>query len=150
MQNIRLLYASKKTNQDIDVKADLMQILNTAVDFNYRNQITGVLYYGYGYFAQWIEGSKEIIDYLFYQKIILDSRHQDCEILLYQECEERFFKDWSMKFAPINQNLKQFFADHHASQFNPYLISKQSIDPFIHLLVNQPNTLLHNTTLSNP
>ncbi|WP_151840895.1 BLUF domain-containing protein [Acinetobacter soli] len=139
MQSVRLLYVSRKTNQYPEVKNDLMQILNTAVDFNYRNEITGVLYYGYGYFIQCIEGPKEKIDYLFYDKILKDPRHKNCELLFYIECEDKLFKQWSMKFAPINKDLQKFFIDHNFSNFNPYLLCNKTIPHFINLLADQPN-----------
>jgi hypothetical protein len=58
MEFVRVLYASKVANSYPDLKQDLIEILNTAVDFNYRNEITGVLYYGHGYFVQCLEEEK--------------------------------------------------------------------------------------------
>ena len=81
MEFVRVLYASKVANSYPDLKQDLIEILNTAVDFNYRNEITGVLYYGHGYFVQCLEGRKSKVDDLFYQRILKDPRHKNCEIL---------------------------------------------------------------------
>lgn len=46
MKSVRLLYVSKIKNIDSNLKKDLIKILDEAVDFNYRNDIRGVLYYG--------------------------------------------------------------------------------------------------------
>lgn len=53
--------------------------------------------------------------------------------------EQRLFKHWSMKFAPINTKIKDFFFHHHVDDFNPYLLNTTSIPSFIELLVDQPN-----------
>jgi hypothetical protein len=143
MQLVRILYASKATNVHPTVKTDLMHILDCAVDFNYRHQITGVLYYGFGYFVQCIEGPKETIDNLFYNRIIKDPRHKNCKILSYTSCEEIIFKNWNMKFAPVNKSLKQFFSDYHLAEFNPYLLSNKTIPHFIEILAQQPDSSPH-------
>lgn len=65
MEMVRILYASKASHLHPELKQDLIDILNTAVDFNSRNEITGVLYYGYGYFVQCLEGEQSKIDTLF-------------------------------------------------------------------------------------
>ena len=143
MELVRVLYASKTTNAHAEIKNDLMQILDIAVDFNYRNQITGVLYYGYGYFVQCMEGPKETVDNLLYNKILKDPRHKNCEILSYHLCEDILFKNWSMKFVPVNKHLKQFFSDYHLAEFNPYLLSAHTIPRFIQILADQPDTKPH-------
>jgi len=59
MKSVRLLYVSKIKNIDSNLKTNLIEILDEAVDFNYRNDVTGVLYYGHGYFVQCLEGQKD-------------------------------------------------------------------------------------------
>lgn len=39
MEFVRVLYASKSTNTHPGLKNDLMQIINSAVDFNSRNSV---------------------------------------------------------------------------------------------------------------
>lgn len=72
MESVRLLYVSKIAKIDTKIKDTLIAILDEAVDFNYRNDITGVLYYGHGYFVQCLEGRKSKIDDLFFNKIVKD------------------------------------------------------------------------------
>lgn len=141
MEMVRILYASKASHLHPELKQDLIDILNTAVDFNSRNEITGVLYYGYGYFVQCLEGEKSKIDTLFYQHILKDSRHQNCEILYRESMQQRLFKHWSMKFAPVNKRLADFFQQTHLDEFNPYLLSDSTIPSFIQLLSEEPHTL---------
>ncbi|NUG09772.1 BLUF domain-containing protein, partial [Acinetobacter bereziniae] len=70
MESVRLLYVSKLGSQNTDLKKTLMNILNEAIDFNYKHEVKGVLYYGHGYFVQCLEGKKSVIDNLFYNKIL--------------------------------------------------------------------------------
>lgn len=137
MEFVRVLYASKATNIYPDLKQDLIKILDTAVDFNSRNEITGVLYYGHGYFVQCLEGRKSKIDELFYEKILKDDRHKNCEILFYEKCDFGLFKHWNMKFAPINKRLGDFFLENHRDDFNPFLLTTNSIPLFIELLASE-------------
>lgn len=148
MEFVRLLYVSKVTSSHPFLQEDLMDILDTAVDFNSRNGITGVLYYGHGYFVQCIEGSREKIETLFYHHILKDPRHQNCEILYYGQCEIGLFRHWNMKFAPINKRLTQFFIDHYRDDFNPYLLSSDIIPTFIELLASDYGLEPHNFELN--
>lgn len=139
MSLIGLMYASKRSNEHSQIKQDLMDILTEAVNFNSRHDITGVLYYGNGYFLQYLEGEKEQIEALFNKSILRDSRHHNCEIIFMEPSKDRSFERWSMKFAPINTKIKDFFKQHHVDEFNPYLLSNESIPAFIELLADQPN-----------
>ncbi|MFW1837587.1 BLUF domain-containing protein [Acinetobacter gyllenbergii] len=138
MESVRLLYVSKIKHIDSNLKTDLIKILDEAVDFNYRNDIRGVLYYGHGYFVQCLEGPKSIVDDLFYNKIVKDERHINCEILYYTECENHFFSQWSMKFSPINPNISDFFMKYHLEEFNPYLLTADTVEKFVSVLAGEP------------
>lgn len=137
MEFVRVLYASKATRAHPELKSDLIEILNTAVDFNSRNEITGVLYYGHGYFVQCLEGRKSKVNDLFYNHILKDHRHQNCEILYHEKCDVGLFKHWNMKFAPVNKRLGDFFQEHHLDDFNPFLLSSETIPSFIDLLAGE-------------
>ncbi len=80
MSLIGFMYASKTNSEHSQIKQDLI-VLTEAVKFNSKNDITGVLYYGNGYFLQYLEGEKEQVEALFYKSILKDSRHQNCEII---------------------------------------------------------------------
>ncbi|WON79083.1 BLUF domain-containing protein [Acinetobacter sp. UGAL515B_02] len=139
MSLIGLMYASKTSSKHSKIKQDLMDILTEAVNFNSLHNITGVLLYGNGYFLQYLEGEKDQVESLFHTMILKDQRHQNCEIIFLDSTENRSFERWSMKFAPINSHIKDFFKRHHIDEFNPYLLSTQSIPAFIEILVDQPN-----------
>ncbi|WP_200460741.1 BLUF domain-containing protein [Acinetobacter sp. S40] len=143
MTLVSMMYASKTNKDHNSIKQDLMNILTESIKFNSLNDITGVLYYGHGYFLQYIEGKKTNIDQLFYNTIVKDQRHTHCEILYYAELEKPMFEKWSMKFAPLNQKIKDFFHENHIDEFNPYLLTTHSIGPFIQILSDEPAYDVH-------
>jgi hypothetical protein len=42
-----------------------------------------------------------------------------------------------MKFAPINKRLGDFFLENHRDDFNPFLLSTETIPTFIDLLASE-------------
>jgi len=138
MESVRLLYVSKIARVDSGLKQNLINILDEAIDFNYRNGVTGVLYYGHGYFVQCLEGNKNIIDDLFYNRIVKDERHINCEILYYAENQTCLFSQWTMKFSPINKKISEFFMQYHLEAFNPYLLTDETTEKFISILACEP------------
>ncbi len=146
---IGLMYASKTNSEHSQIKQDLMDILTEAINFNSLNDITGVLYYGNGYFLQYLEGEKHQVESLFHHMILKDQRHHNCEIIFSKPSENRSFERWSMKFAPINMKIKDFFKQHHVDEFNPYLLTTDSIPAFIKLLADQPNLKVNEYQNSN-
>ncbi len=94
MGNIRLLYVSDQTSP-VEY-ADLTSILQTAVEQNTQNAITGVLVATRNAFLQELEGEGLAVSRLF-AKILQDPRHTNVELLLVQPFERRSFPDWSMK-----------------------------------------------------
>jgi hypothetical protein len=45
-----------------------------------------------------------------------------------------------MKFAPINKRLGDFFLENHRDDFNPFLLTTDSIPSFIALLASEYTT----------
>ena len=133
MNDFRLLYVSK-IKSNINPVNDLYDILTEAVAFNSLNEIYGVLYYGNDYFIQCVEGQKDKVEYLFYEKILKDPRHENCEVLYFENIEECFFSSWHMKYAIIHKEVIEFFKNYHNDEFNPYLLNAETIPAFIDVL----------------
>lgn len=140
--NYRLMYVSKSTETFEQLDPVLTDIITQSIHFNGKNQITGVLYYGNGYFLQYLEGDQEVVEALFYQKIVKDHRHYHCEIIYAEHTDQPLFSRWSMKFAPINNNIKNFFLERHLDGFNPYLLTQHSIPDFIEILIMAPDHIV--------
>ncbi len=139
VSDVRLLYVSK-LKDCANPMNELFNILTEALDFNNPNQIYGALYYGNNYFVQCLEGDKEKVEHLFYNKILRDIRHEQCEIMFFENINERLFSNWHMKYAIFHKDILRFFCEHHLDEFNPYLLNTGTIPNFIDLLAKQPDS----------
>ena len=115
---VRLLYASRaasSVNQE-----ELVAILRKSKTNNPTAGITGVLCYSEGIFLQALEGGRSAVNAL-YNRIAVDPRHTQVELLCYDEIGERRFAGWSM--GQVN-----------LGRLNPGLLLKYSetaaLDPF--------------------
>ena len=115
---VRLMYASRAATA-IDQEA-LMAILRKSKAKNPGLGITGVLCFSEDIFLQVLEGGRSAVNQL-YNCIAADSRHQQVELLCYEEIDERRFAGWSM--GQVNM-----------ARLNPALLLKYSetavLDPF--------------------
>ena len=119
---------------------DLFDILTEALNFNSLNSICGALYYGNGYFVQCLEGKRDKIENLFYEKILKDSRHKNCELMYSEDISENLFSRWNMKYAIIHKDILDFFSEHKIDEFNPYTLNTSTIPLFIELLARQSDS----------
>ena len=90
---IRLLYISEAT-EGITEDA-INDVLKSAEKKNPPLDITGLLVYGGGVFAQILEGPERAVLEK-YVSIVTDKRHQKCRIVYISTTKERIFKDVSM------------------------------------------------------
>ena len=120
---VRLLYVSRAAQPE---SPDIIQaILASARQHNLNNGITGILCYGGGVFVQAIEGGRSAVNRL-YRQIIEDSRHQDVELLHYQEISERRFGGWTMgqvNLSKLNTSIVLKYSER--PEFDPYSVSGQ-------------------------
>jgi hypothetical protein len=110
---VRLMYASRAlpdVNQDA-----LIAILRKSKQNNPTLGVTGVLCFSEGIFLQALEGGRSAVNAL-YNRIAIDPRHTDVELLNYSEIGERRFAGWSMGQVNI-------------SRLNPALLLKYSEKP---------------------
>jgi hypothetical protein len=77
-------------------------ILETSVNFNRANLITGCLLYHRGEFIQLLEGDQKIIEAL-YRRIEKDFRHHHVSLLHKGNSPKRKFKDWSMAYQDLDK-----------------------------------------------
>jgi hypothetical protein len=103
MEQIRLVYASVVRGQ-IPSHNELADLLRGARANNANLGITGALFYAQGSFLQALEGERSSVNRL-YARIAQDSRHQDCEILLCNAIDRRWFAQWSMNLIALDSAL---------------------------------------------
>lgn len=117
----RLTYASRAKPELANT--DLETILAQAVDNNTKAGITGMLCFNINYFLQSIEGSRDQINQL-YNKLMVDNRHFDVQVIEFTEIDSRTWPDWSMNYATPSDKNKSIYLKHSPTAgFNPFLLS---------------------------
>jgi hypothetical protein len=124
---VRLLYVSTEIAAQPSNFIELN--LEKFKTFNKSNEITGVLLSGNGVFLQVLEGDRSKINKL-YAKIMDDQRHQDVELLHYEEIDQRVFFAWSMDHIPMSSFYELIKV--HDPDFDPY----RSSGKYIHECIN--------------
>lgn len=89
------------------LKSELDEILDTAIEFNAKNDITGFLLHDGTYFVQYLEGPKISVDNLL-NKISKDPRHACFTVLEYGSIKQRVCPTWEMKLLLIDKNVDTF------------------------------------------
>jgi hypothetical protein len=118
---VRLLYVSRAVSPENDEA--IHAILAAARQHNLSNGITGILCYGGGVFLQAIEGGRQSVNQL-YNHIIEDPRHQNVELLHYEEITERRFGGWTMgqvNLSKLNTSIVLKYSER--PEFDPYSVS---------------------------
>ena len=96
-----LSYKSKAI--DTIIEKDIVEILNSAQEFNSENNITGCLVFYENSFIQILEGEKSVVKQIF-AKICQDSRHENIRVLAEGDKDIRFFPNWDMAYTSINKD----------------------------------------------
>lgn len=112
---VRLLYVSRAVGPQTTTMTS--RILAQAQAHNAARGITGVLCQGQGFFFQVIEGERPHVNAL-YRRICADTRHQDVELLLFEEIQTRRFGQWSM--ALVHLSVDDPMVKLHHPEFDPY------------------------------
>lgn len=132
-----ICYTSKATNKINETI--LREILNHANEKNTENNITGILLYGLGNFLQVLEGEKEVIESLYYNKISKDKRHNEVYELINKPISSSLFSNYSSTFQVIETaeeliKTRNYLQQHHNN--NTAEKVARLIQPFI-LLQNE-------------
>ncbi len=97
MKIFRLLYISRCASKDkFDAETMIFKISKHASEKNQALGITGAITFDGNDFAQILEGDKNIVLKLF-EKIKLDTRHDNINLVKVQENVERHYAAWGMK-----------------------------------------------------
>lgn len=124
---VSMTYISR-ANPDMSEEV-LNDILRQAQENNAANAVTGMLIFDNNYFLQTIEGSRAQLNYLL-GNLVNDPRHYDLQLLETRELKGkgREWSKWSMNLAsPTTDNTALYFKYSTTVNFNPYLLSAESI-----------------------
>lgn len=85
---------------------ELLVMLRKSRAYNARQDITGfLLYTPDGRFLQVIEGRREAVRDLYYNRIANDPRHYNCRVYDEGPCWERAFPQWRMGYRPATAQV---------------------------------------------
>lgn len=112
MSTYTLVYVSKAAGSAAggDVGAEVEAILAASRRKNPACGVTGALLVTEGRFVQALEGEREAVQSTF-DRIALDPRHEDIEVLSSQYSDRPRFTEWSMAFVGDTPSLRERFAD---------------------------------------
>ena len=139
---IRLVYVSRATFKPMSpaqgIEPTVARILLQSRRNNPQREIGGVLYYGNGYFFQCLEGASDTVNQLV-SRLIGDDRHADFEILKVNPVETRLFSNWSMKFIPLEHDVKGLLREFGHDEFSPDILNDALIDRLVDLFATSAN-----------
>ena len=110
---------------------DLVEILEKSERNNRKVGITGMLGFGDSMFLQVLEGSRRVISQT-YNRILLDKRHVNAELIDFSEIDYRDFGVWSMKVVQLGNQpeVRNIILKYSSSEsFSPIsMTGKQSLN----------------------
>lgn len=98
----QLVYISRITSTGLSNPSTLNDISEVAIERNKVDNITGILCYGNGYFFQCVEGSEQALTNL-KNRLLVDDRHKELEILDFSEIATRRFASWSLRSITLER-----------------------------------------------
>ena len=102
-QLVELSYVSKAT-QDMGLSS-LVRLFDVAHKWNQGQELTGVLFYEGGHFAQILEGRRKDVLFI-WEKIQKDYRHKVLHRIELDEIDQRLFPGWALRFYGGDQIAK--------------------------------------------
>jgi hypothetical protein len=105
---------------------------------NKKLEITGVLCQGTGIYMQVLEGERSAINAL-YSRIIADTRHQQVELLSFEEVDQRRYGQWSMALVQLSVDDPMVQMAH--PEFDPYSASSKDAMRMIDELMNSGTSI---------
>ena len=132
----RLLYVSKPVGPITTYVTT--SLLEASSVNNKKTDITGVLCQGSGIYMQVLEGERSAINAL-YSRIIADTRHQQVELLSFEEVDQRRYGQWSMALVQLSVDDPMVQMAH--PEFDPYSASSKDAMRMIDELMNSGTSI---------
>lgn len=133
----QVCYASECTAQKEFLSQDLLNIYNDGQKLSQKNGITGVLYFVDGYLFECLEGTQEALNIVL-NTIQKDMKHHQFKVFAMKKIDQRFFKNWTMKFISKQNDIHVFCKELGFEVFRPYDFEQTHIDALL-LKIKQNN-----------
>ncbi|WP_241900735.1 BLUF domain-containing protein [Psychrobacter sp. L7] len=129
----QLVYISRITSTGLSSPSTLNDISEIAVERNQTDEITGILCYGNGYFLQCVEGSEQALTNL-KNRLLVDDRHKDMNVLDFSAIDERRFSSWSLRSITLERWMTRDPVLKKLMPFKPYSWSVDEWRRFLDVL----------------
>ncbi|WP_119719227.1 BLUF domain-containing protein [Cognatilysobacter tabacisoli] len=134
---VQIVYISRSTFKplppELGIEPSVTRILAQSRLNNARRGLVGALYFGDGCFFQCLEGAANQVDAL-YSRLLDDPRHTDLQVLSRKPIEQRSFATWSMKYVPLDADIKALLASRGLDRFDPYRFGRAEVERVMELL----------------
>ena len=132
----RLLYVSKPVGPITTfVTSSILEVCSVN---NKKAEITGVLCQGSGIYMQVLEGERTAVNAL-YSRIISDKRHNQIELLSFEEVGQRRYGHWSMALVQLSIDDPMVQLAH--PEFDPYSASSKDAIRIIDELIKSSSPI---------
>lgn len=130
MDLYQLVYISRITSAGLSNPSTLNDISEVAIEHNQANNITGILCYGNGCFLQCVEGSEQVLTNL-KNRLLVDDRHKELEILDFSDITARRFSGWSLRSITLERWMIKEPKLKKLMPFKPYDWAKSEWQQFL-------------------
>ena len=125
---IQIVYISRSTfestGSQTEIDPNVARILIKSRSNNRKSGLVGVLYFGDGCFFQCLEGTEDAVHKLM-GVLSTDTRHKDIKIISQKKIDALTFADWSMKYVPLEAEIKLLLVANKMTKFDPYQFSPE-------------------------
>ena len=134
---IQIIYVSRSTFPPLPaergIEPSVGRILTQSRRNNAARGLVGALYFGDGCFFQCLEGREAEVDRL-YATLLEDPRHTDLKVLSRRAIERTGFATWSMKYVPLDAQMKELLRQRGLSAFDPYRFDDSTVAVVMEML----------------
>jgi hypothetical protein len=134
---VQIVYVSRSTfttmPAELGIEPSVARILAQSRINNSRRGLVGALYFGDGCFFQCLEGRTADVERL-YAALLLDPRHTDLKVLTRRPIERTSFATWSMKYVPLDTDMKALLRELGLQTFDPYRFDESAMTRVLDML----------------
>lgn len=115
------------------IEPEVARILVQSRLNNPKRGLVGALYFGDGHFFQVLEGAGAELDGLL-ERLARDPRHEGFQVLIRRPLAQRGFRQWSMKYVALADDVQALLRRHGLRQFEPARFSPALVEELVALL----------------
>lgn len=136
---VQIVYVSRSTfttmPAELGIEPSVARILAQSRVNNARRGLVGALYFGDGCFFQCLEGRTADVDRL-YAALLRDPRHTDLQVLSRRSIDRTRFPAWTMKYVPLDAEMKMLLRDLGLETFDPYRFDQDTVGRVLDMLAS--------------